>query len=351
MPAHILIADDDAISRDILRLVLTSRDYAVTVADNGWVAVEKLRDEVFDVAILDYHMPVLDGVSVARKAREITGTGDRPRFIGVTADPAGLEDRDHAHDMFDAIVQKPINLPALLEVIETSLRIRRDKTAVDRILDLWRARGFQRRPRVRFGSPPATLTRLELDAIFDLARPENPDVILLTDRASPQDVGDLRTAGNLFTLPAVDMTGRMDSMADAVFRPTDLASWTDVAACAKAFASRRTQLTHRFLNAVDLSEQLLAYIYVSGRDLRPVIDLSQDYGICYPGMFPTSKVLPAAERLVQQGLLNRSRARRDLRADDPSTILGSAPRFELSDAAVEKLTGSPRFEFTPTGTL
>ena len=345
MPAHILIADDDSTSRDILSLVLTRGGHVVTLADNGWVAIEKLRNELFDIAILDYHMPVLDGVKVARKALEIVETGVRPRFIGVTADPDGLESRDPDHGIFDSIVQKPINVAALLEVVRTSLRELRDASAKHRIRTLWQERGFERCPRVCFASQPTAPMRNQLDCIFDLTRPENPDLILLTDATMPQDMGELRTTGNLFTLPAVDMTGRMEDVADATFRPNDPTTWDDVAARANAFASRRMQLTKRFLNASDLTEQLLAYIYVSGRDLHPVLDSTEAYGICYPGMFPTVAVLAAADNLVQRGLLKRSTCKPVGTREETDPMPMTAPRFALSDLAVEKLTGTPCLDF------
>ena len=345
MPAQILICDDDAMFRDILRLVLSSRGYTVSETDNGWAAVERVRDVPFDVVILDYYMPVVDGMMVARKARELMGRGPRPCFIGVTADPDGLEERDPSHGIFDAIVQKPINMPVFLDVVETCLRNRREQSATHKILELWQARGFERYPRVRFVSEPSEATLNQLEMVFDLTRPENPDILLMTDAALPRHVGELRTTGNLFCLPAVDMTGRMTGTADAVFRTDSQATWSDVAACAKAFKSRRTQLTHRFINASELSEQLLAYIFVSGRDLSPSADLGQTLGLSYAGMFPTDKVLAAAEGLVGRGLLKRSRGR----AESPNGASATAgPRYELSVSAIEKLTGAPSFEIEPT---
>ena len=242
-------------------------------------------------------------------------------------------------------MQKPINISAFLDVVESSLRDRRDQSAADKILDLWQARGFDRCPRVRFASDPSPATRAALDMVFDLSKPENPDIILLTDDSAPRHVGDLRTAGNLFCLPAVDMTGRMSSAADAVFRPDSQATWSDVAACAKAFMSRRTQLSHRFINASELSEQLLAYIFVSGRDLSPTADPTQTFGLSYPGMFPTDKVFAAAEGLVGRGLLRRSRGR----SGGPTAASAAVPRYELSASAIEILTGTPSFEIEASG--
>ena len=342
MPAQILICDDDTMFRDILKHILRSRGHSVSETDNGWTAVERLQKIAFDLVIVDYYMPVVDGMTVARKARELIGRGPRPHFIGVTADPDGLEGRDPSHGIFDKIVQKPINIPAFLDVIETSLRDRREQSAADKILDLWQDRGFDRCPRVRFASEPSSTTCAALDTVFDLTRPENPDIILLTDGAAPQHVGELRTAGNLFCLPAVDMTGRMTSAADTVFRPDSQSSWSDVAACAKAFMSRRTQLTHRFINASELSEQLLAYIFVSGRDLSPATDPTQAFGLSYSGMFPADRVFGAAEALVGRGLLRRSRSRSASHAP-------ASPRYELSARAIEKLTGTPSFEVEASG--
>ncbi len=345
MRARILIADDDAIARGIMQQILADHGYAVTVADNGWSAVEMLGSDPYEIAIFDYHMPLLDGVAAARKVRELTRKGGRPRFIGVTADPGGLEERDRSYDIFDAIVQKPINILALLDVIDASLRRLHDDIALNAILTLWQSRGFERKPRAIFASPPTATARMQFDAIFDLTKPGNPDLILLTENTSMAMVGALRTTGNLFTLPIIDVTGRVNRLADAMFRPVELQTWDDVASRAKEFAARRMLLTRRFIGASDIGDQLLAYIFVSGHDLRPVVDLSQDYGISYQGMFPTAKVLAIAETLVQQGLLKRFRPHRDLHGGSAADVLASAPYFELSDDAVEKLTGTAPIGF------
>ncbi len=339
MPSRILIADDDPFSRTILEAVLSGRGEAVTVAGDGLAAVKLLGSRRFDLAILDYHMPLLDGVGAARKVHELIGKACRPRFIGITADPDGLEERDQTHGIFDAIVQKPINIECLLDVVEASLRQVREAAATDKVLDVWRARGLDRCPRARFATSPGAATRMQLERVFDLGKPENPDCILITDDADATSVARLRTAGNLYTLPAIDLTGRFERTADAAFRLYEVGTWDDVAVRVRDFASRRHQLTRRFLGTTDPGDQLLAYVFVSGHDLRPVIDLAEDYGISYPGLFPTAKLLPAAERLVQKGLLRRLKVTAQTSSAGPAKVLMSAPHFALSDAALEKLTG------------
>ena len=70
MEYKILIADDEAEIRDVLRLYLEKDGYEVTEAADGVEAMEKLRREKPDLAILDIMMPGLDGYRVLRNIRE-----------------------------------------------------------------------------------------------------------------------------------------------------------------------------------------------------------------------------------------------------------------------------------------
>lgn len=70
MGYKILIADDEAEIRDVLRLYLEKDGYDVTEAADGMEAMEKLRKESPDLAILDIMMPGLDGYRVLRNIRE-----------------------------------------------------------------------------------------------------------------------------------------------------------------------------------------------------------------------------------------------------------------------------------------
>lgn len=70
MGYKILIADDEAEIRDVLRLYLEKDGYEVTEAADGVEAMEKIWKEKPDLAILDIMMPGLDGYRVLRNIRE-----------------------------------------------------------------------------------------------------------------------------------------------------------------------------------------------------------------------------------------------------------------------------------------
>lgn len=70
MGYKILIADDEAEIRDVLRLYLEKDGYEVVEAADGVEAMEKIRKEQPDLVILDIMMPGLDGYRVLRNIRE-----------------------------------------------------------------------------------------------------------------------------------------------------------------------------------------------------------------------------------------------------------------------------------------
>ena len=83
-PIRVLLAEDELHLGTILEQFLAARGFSVTMVRDGAAALEKLRSELFDVALLDITMPKIDGLEVLRTIREdpcppeiiiITGNG------------------------------------------------------------------------------------------------------------------------------------------------------------------------------------------------------------------------------------------------------------------------------------
>jgi two-component system, OmpR family, phosphate regulon response regulator OmpR len=68
--AHILVVDDDARLRDLLRQFLSRHGYHVTTAGHAEAAGEKLGAITFDILVLDVMMPGENGVEFARRLRQ-----------------------------------------------------------------------------------------------------------------------------------------------------------------------------------------------------------------------------------------------------------------------------------------
>ena len=71
---HILVVDDEARIRSIIRKYAEFEGHTVTEAGDGMEAVHMVRRESFDIIILDIMMPELDGFSACREIRKISQT-------------------------------------------------------------------------------------------------------------------------------------------------------------------------------------------------------------------------------------------------------------------------------------
>ena len=67
----ILIADDEAQIREILRIYFEKEGFEVIEAEDGAAAILKVQSEKPDILLLDIMMPVLDGIEVCKQDRGI----------------------------------------------------------------------------------------------------------------------------------------------------------------------------------------------------------------------------------------------------------------------------------------
>jgi CheY-like chemotaxis protein len=113
----ILVAEDSADTRAVLRRVLASYGYRVVEAADGGEAVELALRECPDLVVMDLNMPVMDGLAAAGRIRELKDRcGDVP-IVAVTAfDTYGM--REGAREAgCDAYLLKPLALDELESVV------------------------------------------------------------------------------------------------------------------------------------------------------------------------------------------------------------------------------------------
>ena len=68
----ILIADDEAQIREILRIYFEMEGFEVIEAEDGAAAILKVQSEKPDILLLDIMMPVLDGIEVCKQVRKMS---------------------------------------------------------------------------------------------------------------------------------------------------------------------------------------------------------------------------------------------------------------------------------------
>jgi signal transduction histidine kinase/ActR/RegA family two-component response regulator len=113
---RILVADDNALVRDLFVSFLTECGAVCATATDGVEAVRRLRNEPFEAVVLDLAMPRLDGVSAVRQLRRDRPDG-RWRIVGVSAHASGLEREEALAAGMDAFLVKPVALPELARAL------------------------------------------------------------------------------------------------------------------------------------------------------------------------------------------------------------------------------------------
>ncbi len=109
---RMLVADDNELSRELVREILSSPDYEIIEARDGGEALDLIERTNPDLALIDIQMPVQDGLSVIRKLRNGSRFSKLPA-IALTAF-AMRGDREKAlRAGFDSYLTKPIR-PSLL---------------------------------------------------------------------------------------------------------------------------------------------------------------------------------------------------------------------------------------------
>jgi two-component system cell cycle response regulator DivK len=117
---RVLVADDKATGRELIRTVLEQCGHSVFEAGDGIEAVRTARELLPDLIILDLHMPELDGFGAFREIRADERFTTTP-IIALTAS-AMQGDRERALSAgFTSYLAKPISLNVLRREIERLL--------------------------------------------------------------------------------------------------------------------------------------------------------------------------------------------------------------------------------------
>lgn len=129
MGYQVLLAEDEARMRDIVRDYLAAHGWACDLARNGAECLDLLRDHDYDALLLDVLMPELDGFAVCRAVRR--GSGVPILFLTALG---GEEDVLRGYALgADDYVTKPFSLAVLLAKTEALIRRSRGQSTDGRL--------------------------------------------------------------------------------------------------------------------------------------------------------------------------------------------------------------------------
>jgi two-component system KDP operon response regulator KdpE len=115
---RILVVDDDPQIRRVMKMALTGEEYEVEDAHTGEEALEMLRDDKYDLILLDMNMPGMGGLKACRAIRESSAVA----IIMLTVRNTEQDKISALNAGADDFVTKPFSTPELLARIRAVLR-------------------------------------------------------------------------------------------------------------------------------------------------------------------------------------------------------------------------------------
>jgi CheY-like chemotaxis protein len=115
-PLRILLVEDNMINQQLALIILSRMGYSPGVAINGKEVLDRLRDEYFDLILMDIQMPEMDGLEATRVIR--TTLSVQPLIIAMTANTANNNREDCLAAGMNDYLTKPVNLDELVHILE-----------------------------------------------------------------------------------------------------------------------------------------------------------------------------------------------------------------------------------------
>ena len=162
----LLVVDDEARIRELIKKYATFEQYDVTEAENGMEAVELCRQQDFDLIIMDVMMPDLDGFSACREIRKASA-------VPILMLSARGEEYDKLHGFelgIDDYVVKPFSPKELMMRVGAILKRSGAKSESREVVDIGDLRVDFTARRVTLEGKPLDLSPKEYDLLFYLVR-------------------------------------------------------------------------------------------------------------------------------------------------------------------------------------
>jgi DNA-binding response OmpR family regulator len=122
-PLRILVAEDNPVNVRLVTILLGRMGYQPDVVGTGVAALAAVKEQNYDVVLMDVQMPEMDGTDATREIRRESGDGPRPRIIALTAGVMPEERKACLDAGMDDFLVKPIEPRLLMEALAASPRL------------------------------------------------------------------------------------------------------------------------------------------------------------------------------------------------------------------------------------
>lgn len=115
MSKRILIAEDSSVIQNLTKKILSQQNYHIETVKNGREVLDKLKQEPFDLVLLDIFMPIMDGMTCAR---EIRSSNTAMPIIAITGNANNYTMDDFKAAGINDFLPKPLNYDQMVTMVK-----------------------------------------------------------------------------------------------------------------------------------------------------------------------------------------------------------------------------------------
>ena len=126
---HLLLVEDDQVSRQVLGTILKRLNYKLDIAEDGLTALEMWEKKEYDLVLMDIQLPRLNGFDATRAIRKKEHErGGHTPIVAMTAHARKEDEEKCLGAGMDAYLSKPIHVTKSVELINKLISQRASKT-------------------------------------------------------------------------------------------------------------------------------------------------------------------------------------------------------------------------------
>ena len=118
-PLRVLVAEDNRVNQLVARRLLESLGMQTKIVEDGAEAVKSLKEQTYDIVLMDRHMPNVDGLTATQMIRRLSGERARTPIVALTASVMADDKQACLAAGMDAVIAKPIEISILKDTLRS----------------------------------------------------------------------------------------------------------------------------------------------------------------------------------------------------------------------------------------
>lgn len=115
---NVLVAEDSSVIQNLLKKILLFENCKITSAKDGQSVLDKYEKGDYDLIIMDFNLPVMNGLEAIKKIRALKNKKGKVPIIGISGNAKNLPESTFFEAGVDEYMQKPLDYDKIIELVK-----------------------------------------------------------------------------------------------------------------------------------------------------------------------------------------------------------------------------------------